>query len=138
MKIIFTEQLTKLRKEKQLSQEDLANKMFISRQAISKWESGEVTPDLTKIEHLAEIFDVPVEFLLFGSVTQDSKKQTLIQKKFNRLVTEDEADKDWHENHRWREWNYKPINNGWEFLARYYWILFALIGMIWWAVYQFK
>lgn len=50
MKLIFSQQLVKLRKEKHFSQDELAEKLFISRQAISKWERGEVTPDLAKIE----------------------------------------------------------------------------------------
>lgn len=40
----FAEQLKKYRLEKQLSQDALAEKLFISRQAISKWENGDATP----------------------------------------------------------------------------------------------
>lgn len=50
MKLIFSQQLVKLRKENHFSQDNLAEKLFIIRQTISKWERGEVTPDLAKIE----------------------------------------------------------------------------------------
>ncbi|WP_409021960.1 helix-turn-helix domain-containing protein [Dellaglioa sp. P0083] len=136
MKIIFAEQLVKLRKEKKLSQEELANQLFISRQAVSKWETGEAEPDLGKIEAVAKILDVPVEILLFGD--EASEKTSEFKTRIKRFIEEDESDKDWHENHRWREWQYKPINNGWEFLARYYWIIFALIGMIAWGIMRLK
>lgn len=136
MKIIFAEQLVKLRKEKKLSQEELANQLFISRQAVSKWETGEAEPDLGKIESVAKILDVPVEILLFGG--EASEKTSEFKTRIKRFIEEDESDKDWHENHRWREWQYKPINNGWEFLARYYWIIFALIGMIAWGIMGLK
>ncbi|MDK1717516.1 helix-turn-helix domain-containing protein [Dellaglioa algida] len=132
MKIIFAEQLVKCRKEKQLSQEELANQLFISRQAISKWETGEAEPDLGKIEAAAKVLDVPVEVLLFGG--DASQSESGFKKKIKGLLEEDEADKDWHGNHRWREWQYKPINNGWEFLARYYWVIFGFIGMLVWAL----
>lgn len=72
MKLIFSQQLAKLRKEKHFSQDELAEKLFISRQAISKWERGEVTPDLAKIEQIAEVFGVTTEFLLFGKNFEDT------------------------------------------------------------------
>lgn len=129
MKILFAEQLSKLRKERGLSQDDLAEKLYVTRQAISTWEKGDVQPSLNTIENLADVLDVPVEKLLFGKEDRNS----FIHKKLDRFLTEDDADKDWHENHRWREWQYKHIDNGWEFIARYYWILFGLIAMIAWA-----
>ncbi|MDI6551878.1 helix-turn-helix transcriptional regulator [Leuconostoc suionicum] len=66
MKIIFSDNLLALRKEKKLSQEELGNDLFVTRQSISKWESGEVTPDLNKIQMIADYFNIPVEELLFG------------------------------------------------------------------------
>lgn len=130
MKIIFSKNLLSLRKEAGISQEELASKLFVTRQTISKWELGEVTPDLGKIQLIAEYFNTPVEELLFGKEINKNTSKT--KDKVNQLFEEDDTDKDWHQKHQWREWQYKPINNGWEFLARYYWILFALAGMIWW------
>ena len=131
MKIIFAEQLVTLRKARGLSQDELAEKMFMTRQAISTWEKGDVKPDLGKIEKLAAVLDVPVEELLFGAMAED---ESFLHRKLNQILTEDESERDWHENHCWREWHYGRINNGWEFLARYWWILFALLGMLGWFI----
>lgn len=133
MEFTFNENLLSLRKEHNLSQESLANELYVTRQTISKWETGEVTPDLAKIQSVADYFQVPVEEVLFGQ-QQSSMLTGAVKDRAKKFFEEDEADKDWHENHRWREWQYRPINNGWEFLARYYWILFALVGMIGWFV----
>lgn len=133
MKIIFAEQLYKLRNQHKMSQDSLAEKMFVTRQAISTWEKGDSQPSLDTIESLAKVFDVPVENLLFGEKSNDA---SFISRKLDKFLAEDEADKDWHENHRWRQWQYKHIDNGWEFLARYYWVLFALIGMLAWFFRQ--
>ncbi len=58
------EKLLYLRKTKGLSQEQLASKVTVSRQAISKWELGESIPDTENIIQLTKIFDVSADFLL--------------------------------------------------------------------------
>lgn len=131
MDIHFRNQLTALRKAHHLSQEQLAEQLSVTRQTISKWELGTATPDLARIEQIAHYFDVPAEELLFGKGSTHTVTENL-KNKVNQFLTEDSADKDWHEQHRWRHWYYQPIHNGWEFLARYYWILFGLIGMFLW------
>lgn len=55
-----------LRKQKGISQEELAEKMLISRQAVSKWESGQSAPDLEKIVLLSDYFEVTTDYLLKG------------------------------------------------------------------------
>ena len=45
----FSENLKKIRKEQNLSQEELADQLGVSRQAISKWESGQAYPEMDKI-----------------------------------------------------------------------------------------
>lgn len=55
-----------LRKINGLSQEELADKMGVSRQAVSKWESNQSLPDLEKIILLSECFDVTTDYLLRG------------------------------------------------------------------------
>lgn len=62
----FSNQLKKLRTEYGLSQEELASQLFISRQAISKWEKGDGKPDLDNVIKLAEIFDVSLDCLILG------------------------------------------------------------------------
>jgi transcriptional regulator with XRE-family HTH domain len=60
------ERITAFRKEQNISQGDLAKKLNVSRQAVSKWEQGLSSPDTAKLIQLAEIFDIEVEFLATG------------------------------------------------------------------------
>lgn len=53
-----------LRKQQNLSQEELAFKLDVSRQSVSKWESGQCTPDIEKLNLLSEIFDVSIDYLI--------------------------------------------------------------------------
>ncbi len=62
--MILADKIIKLRKQLGWSQEELANRMNISRQSVSKWESTNSIPDLNRIIMLAEIFDVSTDFLL--------------------------------------------------------------------------
>jgi len=61
---MFHENLILLRKLKKLSQEELAGKIGISRQTLSKWETGESLPDIEKAKQLADILDVSLDDLL--------------------------------------------------------------------------
>lgn len=60
------ERITELRKISGISQNQLAKDMGVSRQAVSKWENGQSTPDPIKIIHLAQILDTDVEYLSTG------------------------------------------------------------------------
>lgn len=55
-----------LRKSKGISQEELADKVGVSRQAVSKWESEQSTPDVEKIILLSDLFEVTTDYLLKG------------------------------------------------------------------------
>ena len=55
-----------LRKIKGISQEELADKIGVSRQAVSKWESNQSTPDIDKIIMLSDYFEVTIDYLLKG------------------------------------------------------------------------
>lgn len=63
---IFAGQLKKYRSQKNISQEQLAQELFISRQSISKWENGEATPDLENLIKLAKVFDVTLDELVLN------------------------------------------------------------------------
>ena len=65
-----------LRKQRGLSQEELADKIGVSRQAVSKWESEQSTPDLDKIIVMSDLFEVTTDYLLKGiePVSTTSKK----------------------------------------------------------------
>ncbi|MFY8350514.1 helix-turn-helix domain-containing protein [Pseudoalteromonas sp. SSM20] len=62
--MILSEKIIKCRKQLGWSQEELAEKMAVSRQSVSKWESTNSIPDLNKIIKLAELFNVSTDFLL--------------------------------------------------------------------------
>lgn len=62
----IADRILELRKIKGISQEELADKIGVSRQAVSKWESEQSIPDLDKIIILSEFFEVSTDFLLKG------------------------------------------------------------------------
>lgn len=61
------ERITALRKERSISQAELASRLGVSRQAVSKWEMGASAPDTAKLIRLAEILDTDVEYLAIGT-----------------------------------------------------------------------
>jgi transcriptional regulator with XRE-family HTH domain len=66
----FAEKLQKLRKAKGMSQENLADEIGVSRQAVSKWELGVSLPDMDKIIVLSDLFGVSVDYLVKDNVTE--------------------------------------------------------------------
>lgn len=62
--MILADKITEERKKNGWSQEELANRVGVSRQAVSKWESAGAVPDLQKILQLAELFGVSTDYLL--------------------------------------------------------------------------
>lgn len=62
----FHERLQILRKQKGLTQEDLANVLFVSRAAVSKWESGRGYPNIDSLKAMAKYFSVTIDELLSG------------------------------------------------------------------------
>ncbi|MDY2962800.1 helix-turn-helix domain-containing protein [Streptococcus dysgalactiae] len=84
------EQLKQLRVKHQLSQDALAEQLFISRQAISKWENGDTTPDLDNLVRLTEIFDVSLDELVLAKpneakVERIYENKPLDLQKYNKL-----------------------------------------------------
>ena len=96
--------LVHLRKLNRLTQEDIAEKVGVTRQAIAKWEAGETVPDLDKCRLLADVFGVSLDDLakykaeenlgldlppkgkhLFGIVTVGDKGQIVIPAKARKL-----------------------------------------------------
>ncbi|MGI6590110.1 MAG: helix-turn-helix domain-containing protein [Eggerthellaceae bacterium] len=68
--MIMADKIMQLRKKEGWSQEQLANKIGVSRQAISKWESGQSVPDMKKLLKLAKVFDVSTDYLLRDELEQ--------------------------------------------------------------------
>ena len=82
----FSEKLLALRKAKDLTQEQLAEKLDVSRQSISKWESGQAVPELEKIVALSVIFDVTTDYLLKSSEIDDLSVKTEMLEKQQQLI----------------------------------------------------
>ena len=73
----FGNRLYELRKQKGLSQEELANRLDVTRQTISKWELGDSTPDMDKLVQLGELFEISLDELVLGKVPVTSKLDEL-------------------------------------------------------------
>ncbi len=101
---MFRDNLIQMRKIHQLTQEDVAEKVGVSRQAVAKWESGDTVPDLDKCKILADLFGVSLDDLanyeskdnlglgvppkgkhLFGMVTVGDKGQIVIPAKARKI-----------------------------------------------------
>lgn len=70
----FSEKLFKLRTQEGYSQEDLAEKLQVSRQAVSKWEMGNTLPETDKIIAIGRIFDVSIDYLLNDDFKLDANR----------------------------------------------------------------
>ena len=64
MKVKLGEKILKLRKQHGMSQENLAERLNLSRQTISRWEVGSAQPDVTNILQLSKLFEVTADYLL--------------------------------------------------------------------------
>ena len=101
---MFHDNLVQMRKMKRMTQEDIAEKLGVTRQAVAKWEAGETVPDLDKCKILAEIFEVSLDDLanyepdenmglelppkgkhIFGVVTVGDKGQIVIPAKARKI-----------------------------------------------------
>ena len=75
----FNEKLQELRKQKNLTQEELAQKLFVSRTAVSKWESGRGYPNIESLKAISKFFCVTVDELLSGdellSISEEDNKK---------------------------------------------------------------
>ena len=87
----FSERLLTLRKAKNLTQEQLAEKLDVSRQAVSKWESGQAVPELDKIVALSAVFDVTTDCLLKASEMNDlSVKTEMLEKQQQQMLAREQ------------------------------------------------
>lgn len=91
----FGEKLYELRKLKNLSQEDVADKLNVTRQTVSKWETNQSTPDFDKIIPLCELFEISTEELLTGKTSEEknNNENTENEEKENKVLTKEEVRK---------------------------------------------
>lgn len=69
--MIFADKLIQLRKKSGMSQEQLAQKLDVSRQAVSKWEGAQAIPDLERVVRLSQLFGVSTDYLLKDEMEQE-------------------------------------------------------------------
>lgn len=72
---VVSNSIKKLREERGMTQDELAEKLNMTRQAVSNWETGKTQPDIETLTRLAEIFDVSVERIIYGS----ERKERIVQ-----------------------------------------------------------
>ena len=88
----FSEKISALRKQKGWSQEELAEKLMVTRQAVSKWESAQSMPDLDKLVQLSEALGVSTDYLLKDEQAQSAPVPATAEQTVKpRHVTQEEA-----------------------------------------------
>ncbi|MBD5114902.1 MAG: helix-turn-helix transcriptional regulator [Ruminococcaceae bacterium] len=88
--MILADKIIRLRKKSGMSQEELAEKMNVSRQAVSKWEGAQSIPDLEKILQLGRLFGVTTDYLLKEEIEDEEFSGEAVSDKV-RTVTLEEA-----------------------------------------------
>lgn len=116
--LAISEQLRKYRTEREMTQEELAEKLFVSRQEISKWEKGEANPDLDNLVKLATIFEVSLDELVLAREQSEITKTDFDHFLYNHNTGE-------YEKHRSQK-----ITNFYEFVARFW----PLVLIIFWGL----
>lgn len=87
----FSEKILTLRKGSNLTQEQLAEKLNVSRQSVSKWESRQAVPELEKIIAMSEVFDVSTDYLLKPSELDElSVKTEILEKQQQQIIMREE------------------------------------------------
>ena len=74
----FSDVLKKLRKDKGLSQQELADSLYVTRATVSRWESGSRLPDVVMISRIARILDVDVNMLLAAAERSDDSPNVIL------------------------------------------------------------
>ena len=85
MNMLFVDTMKKLREEKELSQNEIAKRMYVTRSTVSRWESGLRLPDATMIARLSEVLGVNVNFLL-NAAAQSDENLIVIMVDDNKVV----------------------------------------------------
>lgn len=124
----FGERLYELRNKNNLSQEDLAEVLDVSRQSISKWENDKAYPEMTRLLFMSDYFDVSLDYLMRGIKKENNEEK----------VTADDADKNSNDKYKtknillvWNNFlsNLSP-NQKTLFLLLYILIICSLVALI--------
>ena len=76
---MFDETLKRIRKEKSMTQEELAIKVHVARQTVSKWEKGLSIPDVDLLQRIAEALDVEVSELLGAQISKEENRNEVAE-----------------------------------------------------------
>ena len=124
----FGERLYELRNKNNLSQEELAEVLDVSRQSISKWENDKAYPEMTRLLFMSDYFDVSLDYLMRGIKKENNEEK----------VTADDADKNSNDKYKtknillvWNNFlsNLSP-NQKTLFMLLYILIICALVALI--------
>ena len=89
----FNNKLYNLRKQRGLSQEELANRLNVSRQTISKWEVGESTPDMEKLVALSDLYEISLDELVMDKIPahvgETSSKSDIVNVLNDKVITDE-------------------------------------------------
>lgn len=91
----FNNKLYDLRKKKGLSQEELANRLNVSRQTVSKWEVGDSTPDMEKLVAISDLFEISLDELVLDKAPEPAPapetpaKSDTVNQLAEKLLTDD-------------------------------------------------
>ena len=81
----FSSKLLELRRRKGLSQEELADRLGVTRQSVSKWEGGAAMPELSKLVALSELFSVSVDYLVKDYLEEPERPESSIPRSTAKL-----------------------------------------------------
>ena len=87
--MILADKIIKLRKKEGWSQEELAEKMDVSRQSVSKWEGAQSIPELEKILQLSNLFGVTTDYLLKDEIEEEEFSQEATNSDIKKITLEE-------------------------------------------------
>lgn len=91
----FHEKLVKLRKSKGYTQEVLAEKLDVSRQAVARWEAGETTPDMKMLLGICEVFSVSADYMIHDDY-ESHEDIPVVKEKNNEIKAVNERNRVMH------------------------------------------
>ncbi|PWJ13518.1 helix-turn-helix domain-containing protein [Ruminococcus flavefaciens] len=94
----FNNKLYELRKQKGFSQEELANRLNVSRQTVSKWEVGDSTPDMEKLIAISDLFGISLDELVLDKAPEPAPAPQTVKSELyadikEKVLTEDNGKK---------------------------------------------
>lgn len=78
--IMFSRNLKILRSKNGVSQQKLADEIYVTRQTVSLWERGQASPDINHLHDICGVFGIPVEQMMYGTILQERQYQANFSK----------------------------------------------------------